>query len=267
MAAALLSSLFDEENATRLSHTVLIECARFPFVNLFSIMWFLSAINRLADPLISDGDFLVLVNETLMVQPTLVFGQMLDIAALSLIHRGEEHKLSMLIPAMIIKYPATRLTVYAALLHSAHYLEVALKHRVPIAPAKDMIESVFYGGNYDEKLILLGKHGLVLDGGWAVCEMLKHGMLYDIDFGTSTVLLLIQMGSDIALGNDPDKAIKCVDVHFCTACRKPQTEDNMLSHCGGCGLVAYCGQDCQKAHWAKHKVQEKKNPTTVRFKI
>jgi hypothetical protein len=37
---------------------------------------------------------------------------------------------------------------------------------------------------------------------------------------------------------------------FCTTCRKSEGE---FWKCEGCNLVAYCGKECQRAHWKSHK--------------
>jgi hypothetical protein len=36
-------------------------------------------------------------------------------------------------------------------------------------------------------------------------------------------------------------------------CSNPPCEESAKSKCSACSTVAYCGIDCQKAHWALHK--------------
>lgn len=38
-------------------------------------------------------------------------------------------------------------------------------------------------------------------------------------------------------------------------CGNPACAKEGTSRCTGCGVVAYCGRDCQKAHWKAHKPQ------------
>ena len=46
-------------------------------------------------------------------------------------------------------------------------------------------------------------------------------------------------------------------VHFASAvraqCNRPGSEVT-LKACGGCGMIAYCGVECQKAAWREHKL-------------
>jgi len=66
------------------------------------------------------------------------------------------------------------------------------------------------------------------------------------------------------------KGIKCHyrsqidEAHFCANCFKLEKDlpegDKKLSKCGHCGLVNYCGGDCQKEHWGKgHRAKCKPN--------
>jgi hypothetical protein len=36
-------------------------------------------------------------------------------------------------------------------------------------------------------------------------------------------------------------------------CSNPNCTETAKSKCSACSTVAYCGQDCQKAHWTLHK--------------
>ena len=38
-------------------------------------------------------------------------------------------------------------------------------------------------------------------------------------------------------------------------CGNPSCTKESTSRCTGCGVVAYCGRECQKAHWKVHKLQ------------
>ncbi|TCD68883.1 hypothetical protein EIP91_009598, partial [Steccherinum ochraceum] len=41
----------------------------------------------------------------------------------------------------------------------------------------------------------------------------------------------------------------------CHNCQKPQQEGTSLYHCQGCRIYIYCGSECQKADWPKHKAE------------
>ena len=42
------------------------------------------------------------------------------------------------------------------------------------------------------------------------------------------------------------------DTHACANCERINPK---MSSCARCGLVKYCGRDCQSAHWKEHKPQ------------
>jgi hypothetical protein len=50
-------------------------------------------------------------------------------------------------------------------------------------------------------------------------------------------------------GKLPDNAQRC------SYCQKKKEESNVtvLRGCASCGVVHYCGQECQKADWKRHK--------------
>ncbi|KAF8169934.1 hypothetical protein BJ912DRAFT_933544 [Pholiota molesta] len=39
----------------------------------------------------------------------------------------------------------------------------------------------------------------------------------------------------------------------CLNCEDNKTAQSQLNRCGGCELVRYCGADCQKSDWKRHK--------------
>jgi len=45
----------------------------------------------------------------------------------------------------------------------------------------------------------------------------------------------------------------------CVNCDRPETPDQKLLSCSGCGRVRYCSKKCQLAHWPEHKVLCKLN--------
>ncbi len=49
----------------------------------------------------------------------------------------------------------------------------------------------------------------------------------------------------------------CVDERFekylCGSCGAPPAIGTELMRCGRCRSVAYCGKECQRAHWKQHK--------------
>jgi hypothetical protein len=47
-------------------------------------------------------------------------------------------------------------------------------------------------------------------------------------------------------GKLPDNA------HRCSNCLEKK-ESKALSFCASCGVVRYCGKECQKADWKRHK--------------
>lgn len=40
----------------------------------------------------------------------------------------------------------------------------------------------------------------------------------------------------------------------CTRCHTPPSEGSKLHVCAGCQTAAYCGVECQRAHWPSHKL-------------
>jgi hypothetical protein len=50
----------------------------------------------------------------------------------------------------------------------------------------------------------------------------------------------------------------------CAFCGKAAVDNLKLKKCGGCELVKYCGVDCQKNHWSKHKKACKKRMAEIR---
>ena len=51
---------------------------------------------------------------------------------------------------------------------------------------------------------------------------------------------------------DVKEAVKNDKTGMCTMCYK-KTEHKKLFDCGRCRLVKYCGKECQKKHWKRHK--------------
>eukprot|EP00986_Skeletonema_menzelii_P010708 scaffold5342_cov83-Skeletonema_menzelii.AAC.2 len=50
----------------------------------------------------------------------------------------------------------------------------------------------------------------------------------------------------------------------CACCGKSQGDDHPLFNCTACYLVRYCGVECQKKHWKKHKRECKKRAAELR---
>lgn len=42
-------------------------------------------------------------------------------------------------------------------------------------------------------------------------------------------------------------------LRICSQCQKPPTGSNQLQVCSGCRQYYYCGVECQKLHWPRHK--------------
>lgn len=43
-------------------------------------------------------------------------------------------------------------------------------------------------------------------------------------------------------------------IRACDQCGRLAGQQHKLKNCSTCGSAAYCGRDCQKAHWPKHKL-------------